>query len=351
MKRAFVLGTLGILAAIGAGGPGPVEAADELVVVGWGGVWQDAYRKAVFEPFMKETGVKIIEEEFGGEYAKIASQVEAGKITWDVAAFESPQLIQGCDEGAFEKLDWKALGGRENQLDYAAHDCGIGSDTWATVMAYDADKIKDGPRTWADFWNVEKWPGKRGVYKDARFVLEIALVADGVAPGDIYAVLGTPEGMDRAFRKLDELKPHILWSESAADGMQRLLAGDVALAVNFNARVTGAARENNRNLAIVWEAGFWVGTDFWVKIANGPNPESAQKYLAFYSRPDVQATLVKYLTYGVPTKQAYDLMSDDERNALPTAPSRAQWAMVYSDDFWVERQAAASERFSAWAAQ
>jgi putative spermidine/putrescine transport system substrate-binding protein len=339
-----------ILAAAGIAGPTPA-AAEELVVVGWGGVWQDAYRKAVFEPFMKETGVKIIEEEFGGEYAKIISQVEAGKITWDVAAFESPQVIQGCDEGTFEKLDWKALGDRENQVDYAAHDCGIGSDTWATVMAYDGDRIPDGPKSWADFWNVEKWPGKRGVYKDARIVLEIALVADGVAPGEIYNVLGTPEGMDRAFKKLDALKPHIVWSESPADGMQRLLAGDVAMVVNFNARVTGAARENNRNLVIAWDAGFWVGTDFWVKIANGPNPEAAQKYLAFYSRPAVQAELVKYLTYGVPTKQAYDLMSEEERNALPTAPDRAQWAMVYSDDFWLDRQAAAAERFSAWAAQ
>ena len=86
-----------------------------------------------------------------------------------------------------------------------------------------------------------------------------------------------PGGFDRAFKKLDELKPHILWAESAADGMQRLLAGDVAMNVNFNARVSGAAKENNRNLVIGWDSGFWVGTDYWVQIANGPNPEPAQE--------------------------------------------------------------------------
>src|SRR5688572_24935681 len=185
MKVLSYIKTLALGAGIALFAAGSASAQEQVVVVGWGGVWQDAYRKAVFEPFMKETGIKIVEEEFGGEYAKLTSQIEAGRVTWDVAAFESPQVIQGCDEGTFVKLDWDAMGSRDKYLDYAIHDCGIGSDVWSTVMAYDGDKIQDGPKSWADFWNVEKWPGKRGVYKDARFVLEIALVADGVAPGDL----------------------------------------------------------------------------------------------------------------------------------------------------------------------
>lgn len=344
--KSLIFGTS--LAVVAAGG---ALAQEQVVVVGWGGVWQDAYRKALFEPFMKETGIKVVEEEFGGEYARITSQVEAGKIVWDLAPFESPQVIQGCDEGIFEKLDWAALGGRDKQIDYAAHDCGIASDIWATVMAYDGDKIKDGPKSWADFWDVAKWPGKRGAYKDARIMIEVALMADGVKKEDIYTVLRSPDGFDRAFKKLDELKPHIVWSESAADGMQRLLAGDVAMTVNFNARVTGAAKENNRNLVIGWDSGFWVGTDFWVKIANGPNPAAAQKLLAFYSKPETQAELVKHLSYGVPTLAAYDLMSPEIRAALPTSPDKAAMAAVYSDEFWVEAQAKATERFNTWAAQ
>jgi putative spermidine/putrescine transport system substrate-binding protein len=328
-----------------------LRAEEQVVVVGWGGVWQDAYRKALFEPFSKATGIKVIEEEFGGEYAKISTQIEAKKITWDLAAFESPQVIQGCDEGAFTKLDWPALGGRDKQLDYATHDCGIASDIWSTVMAYDADKIKDGPKTWADFWNVEKWPGKRGAYKDARIMIEVALMADGVKKEDIYTVLKTQEGFDRAFKKLEALKPSIVWSESAADGVQRLLAGDVAMTINFNARITGAALENKRNLAIIWGAGFWVGTDYWVKIAGGPNPGPAQKMLEFYARPETQAELVKHLTYGVPTVKAYELMSAETRGMLPTSPDKAANAAVYSDAFWADKQAAATERFNTWAAK
>lgn len=348
--RSVVLG--GVATFLMAGlAAGPAAAQEQVIVVGWGGVWQDAYRTAVFEPFAKETGIKVVEEEFGGEYAKLTAQIEAGKITWDLAAFESPQVIQGCDEGAFVPLDWDALGGRDNQLEYAAHDCGIASDVWATVLAYDADKLNPAPSSWQAYWDTATYPGKRGAYKDARIMLEIALLADGVPGNEIYDVLGTPEGVDRAFAKLDEIKPDLLWAESAADGMQRLLAGDVVMTVNFNARVTGAARDNQRNLAIAWPAGFWVGTDYWVQIEGGPNPGPAAQLIEFYSRPETQAELVKYLSYGVPSKEAYALMSDEVKAELPTTPERGEWAMAYSDDFWVDRQAALTERFNAWASQ
>ena len=350
-QRNWITGAMSLVVALGVAAPKAASAEEQVVVVGWGGVWQDSYRRALFEPFSKETGIKVVEEEFGGEYAKLTSQIEAGKITWDIAAFESPQVIQGCDEGAFVKLDWDTLGGRDKQIDYAAHDCGIASDIWSTVMAYDGDKIKDGPTSWADFWNVEKFPGKRGAYKDARIMLEVALMADGVKKEDIYKVLSDPDGFDRAFKKMDELKPHILWAESAAEGVQRLLAGDVAMIVNFNARVSGAAAENKRNLMIGWSSGFWVGTDYWVQIANGPNPGPAAKLLEFYSRPATQASLVETLSYGVPTVAAYDLMPAEIKDSLPTSPDKAQWAAVYSDDFWVEHQSAATERFNAWAAR
>lgn len=350
MHRRTLIAAAALAAVSVTSAPG-VRAEETLVVVGWGGVWQEAYRKAVFEPFMAETGIKIVEEEFGGEYSKLVAQIEAGKITWDLAPFESPQVIQGCDEGAFAKIDFDALGGRDKFLDYAVHDCGLGSDTWATVLAYDADALAEAPTTWADFWNVDKWPGKRGVYKDARITIPAALVADGVPVAEVNNVLmNDPDAIDRAFRKLDELKPHIVWVESPATGMQQLMAGDVAMAINFNARVTGAARDNNRNLAIAWEAGMFLGTDYWVMINGGPNPEGQKKFMEFAMRPEVQAEIVKYLTYGVPNKAAYDLMSEETKNALPTHPSRADYVSVYSDAYWVENQAALSERFNNWAA-
>lgn len=348
--RAF-LGTSLLAAGLALVAAPAVQAEGQVVAVGWGGVWQEAYRKALFGPFQAASGVTVVEEEFGGEYAKVAAQVESGQIIWDLAPFESPQVIQGCDEGVFVKLDWDKLGGRDKQIPWATHDCGIASDIWATVMTWDADKVTAGPTSWAEFWDVTKFPGQRGAYKDARIMIEVALAADGVAKDDMYSVLATPEGMDRAFAKLDELKPYLVWSESPADGMQRLLAGDVALAINFNARVTGAARDNSRNLAICWDCGFWVGVDYWVQIAGSPNPDQATTMLAFYAKPETQAELVKHLSYGVPTLAAYDLMTPELRAELPTAPDKLPRAMVYSDDFWVENLPMAVERFNTWLAQ
>jgi hypothetical protein len=97
-------------------------------------------------------------------------------------------------------------------------------------MAYDGDKLKTAPTTWADFWDTKKIPGKRAMRKGARYNLEFALMADGVKPADVYKVLATKDGADRAFKKLTELKPSIQWWEAGAQPPQFLVAGDVVMA-------------------------------------------------------------------------------------------------------------------------
>ncbi len=145
-------------------------------------------------------------------------------------------------------------------------------------IAYDGDKIKDGPKSWADFWDVDEVAGQaRRLQGCAHHDRNRAHGRWRQERGNLYCAARTPGGFDRAFKKLDELKPHILWAESAADGMQRLLAGDVVMNVNFNARVTGAAKENNRNLVIGWDSGFWVGTDYWVQDRQGPKSAACRR--------------------------------------------------------------------------
>ena len=86
---------------------------------------------------------------------------------------ESEELLLGCEEGLYEKLDWTKLGGKDKYMPEAVNDCGVGAIVYSFIMAYDGDKIKgDAPKSWADFWNVQKWPGKRGAYKDARIMID-----------------------------------------------------------------------------------------------------------------------------------------------------------------------------------
>src|SRR3546814_1538036 len=124
--------------------------------------------------------------------------VQTHNVVWDVVEVETGDLGRGCDEGLYEQLDWSHIGQKSDFIPEAVRRCGIGAFVWSTVLAYNGKLLKTAPTSWADFWNVKKFPGKRGMRKGARYNLEFALMADGVAPKDVYKVLGTPEGVDRA---------------------------------------------------------------------------------------------------------------------------------------------------------
>ena len=210
--------------------------------------------------------------EYNGEQAKIKAMVETKKVTWDVVEVESPDVARGCDEGLFEKLDYSKIGSKSDFIPAAVSDCGIGIFVWSTVMAYDGDKLKTAPTTWADFWDTKKIPGKRAMRKGARYNLEFALMADGVKPADVYKVLATKDGADRAFKKLSELKPSIQWWEAGAQPPQFLVAGDVVMATAYNGRIDAANREG-KNLKITWTGGIY-DLDYWVITKGTPNKDA-----------------------------------------------------------------------------
>src|SRR5437867_5434981 len=191
-----------LIAAIAAGFALPA-LADQITVVNFGGANANAQKKAYYEPFEK-TGTKVVPVEYNGEQAKIKAMVETKKVTWDVVEVESPDVARGCDEGLFEKLDYSKIGNKADFVPAAVSDCGIGVFVWSTVMAYNGDKLKGTPTTWADFWDVKKFSGKRGMRNGARYNLEFARMADGVKPAAVDTVLVTPRGAERAFKKITE---------------------------------------------------------------------------------------------------------------------------------------------------
>ncbi len=185
--------------------------AVDLTVVSFGGANKSAQIKAFYEPYQKATGNRIVAGEYNGEMAKVKAMVDTNSVSWDLVEVESPELSRGCDEGLFEELDPAQFGKTEDFVPGAIQPCGVGFFVWSTVLAYNADKLKSAPTSWADFWDIKKFPGKRGLRKGAKYTLEFALMADGVAPKDVYGVLATKEGQDRAFKKLDEIKSSIQW--------------------------------------------------------------------------------------------------------------------------------------------
>lgn len=326
-------------------------AEGKLSIVGWGGSWNDVYKEHVLDPFAASTGTEVMLDEWDGSLARIRAMIDSGSVSYDVVSVEAPQLAIGCDEGLFQPLPDVVAAQKDNYLPGTFGPCGIASDTWATVMVYDGDKLSDGPKSWADFWDVAKIPGKRGMLGQAMYTLENALLADGVAPADVYTLLRTPEGVDRAFAKLDEIKSDVVWWTSSSTAVQNLDAGEVVMTDMYNGRITFDNENNGKNYQIAWEAGFFYGTDMWAIVTDAPNPQAGKAFMEFFAVPENQSGFPKAYGYGTGDSRVYDLLTADQRNRLPTSPERIGFGAPYDSTFWAENQESLEQRFKVWLSQ
>jgi putative spermidine/putrescine transport system substrate-binding protein len=322
----------------------------DLTIVGWGGNAQEAMREIYFKAFAKEKGVPVLDESWDGGIGVIQSRVLAGNPNWVVVEVESEELALGCFDGLYEEIDWSRIGDQANFLPEAVDPCGVGAIVWSTVMAYDGDVLKEGPQSWADFWDVEKFPGQRGLRRGAKYTLEFALMADGVPVEEVYDVLATPEGVDRAFAKLDELKSHVVWWEAGAQPLQLLSTGEVVMTSVYNGRVSGVNRTEGRNLKVVW-AGSIRAVDSWVILKGSPHVDLAHELIAFASQPERQAALTEFVAYGPTTNAGTDAVPENLRVDLPTYPPNMEGALPLDANFWIDNLEGLTKRFNAWIAQ
>jgi putative spermidine/putrescine transport system substrate-binding protein len=347
MKRVALMTMVGALAAVGT----YAYAADSVTVVSWGGAYQDSVRKAFFEPFMKSGDVKITEEEFNGEIAKIRAMTESGNVTWDVVENDSQTTLAACAEGIIEKIDWKKLGlERDKFISADASDCVVPSILYGTVVAYDTSKLKTPPTTIADFFDLQKFPGKRALQKNPFVNLEWALLADGVSNEDLYKVLGTPEGVDRAFKKLDSIKSQIVWWEAGAQPPQLLADGQVVMTSAWNGRIFKAVHEDKKPFAIMWDhQGLdWQG---WTVVKGTPHREAAYKFMAFAGQAAHQADQTHYIAYGPGNKEAAQNVDPAKLKDLPTSPENMKTGFIVDAKFWGDNGDALREQFNVWVAK
>ena len=271
--------------------------AEELTVMATGGAWQAALHQAWFEPFAKKTGIKFNEQEYTGELGKIKAMVETGNVPIDLVTVETSTVLQGCDAGVLIHLDYSKIADRSKFLPGTALDCGVGIDVYGDVLAYDTTVLKEGPTSVLDIFDTKKFPGKRAMRKAAAQNLEWALMADGVPAADVYKVLGTPEGVDRAFKKLDTIKKDIVWWDAGAQPPQLLASKEVVMTTAWNGRIQNAIDHDNRPFAIAWNDQI-VEFDM-ISIPKGAkNLDLAYKYLAYAAEPEVSAHLGSYIPYG-----------------------------------------------------
>lgn len=337
------------LAVLAAASLPALAGTSSLTVISFGGATKAAQQAAYFQPFEQSGAGKVVAGEYNGELSKVKAMVDVGHVSWDVVEVESPELIRGCEAGLFERIDPALLGDQANYLPGTVSECGVASYVWSMVLAYNTQKLANGPTSWADFWDTQRFPGKRGLRKGAKYTLEVALLADGVPRQDLYTVLGTPEGVNRAFKKLDQIKQNIQWWEAGAQPPQWLVAGDVVMSAAYNGRIASAQKDGSK-LGIVWQGSLY-DPDHWAIVRGSKSRELAQQFITFASQAATQKTFSSHIPYGPVRTDAVNALPADIQQQLPTAPANLAEAQLVNAEFWVDHGEELEERFNAWAAR
>jgi putative spermidine/putrescine transport system substrate-binding protein len=297
--------------------------AKELVVCSWGGAYQKALRKAYFDPFEKETGIKVVDTS-APEVAKVKAQVDSKHPEWDVIDAGTRWYYVLVNQGLVEPLDGKRLS-TADLIPQAVQSHAVGHSVVAMTLAYNTKQWgpKEHPNSWADFWNVKKFPGPRSFLADVTFALEFALLADGVAADKLY-----PLDVERAFRKLAEIKPHVkVWWRHGDQPIELLAKGEVLLSPAWNGRVQNA-HDKGLPVALTWSQGAFHPSYFYL-VKGCRRPEEAYRFINFVSQPKPQADFAVEIPYGPTNRKALDLIPAAQRQKLPSNPEaiKQMWSL------------------------
>lgn len=356
----IVLGSAAMLGIMG------IASAQDLVVVSWGGAYTASQQKAYHDPFMAmKPDVNIINDDSAADgVSKLRAMNEAGNVTWALVDAVAADAIILCEEGLAEPVDHDTLlaaapdgtPASEDFGDLIVSECFIPSIVYSTTFGYRTDLVKEPPTSIMDVFDLEKIPGKRALEKRPLGNLEWALIADGVNPDDVYDVLDTEAGVDRAFAKLDTIRDEVVWWEKGAQTPQLLADGEVVIGSTYNGRLFSAIEEEKQPIAMMWD---WqvFDLDGWIIPVGGPHREIVEEYLHFATDTQRLADQAKFISYGPARKSSAPLVGKhatlgiDMAPHMPTAPENAKNTLLYNYVWWADRKDDLTERFNAWLAQ
>lgn len=309
-------------------------AARPLVVATQPGSLNATLNEVVWKPFSQLTHQKVRTTPWSDLTDANYTLLRSGRQNWSLVLIEDDDAETGCSEGLF--LPFPATASESSNADPAR--CGVPALSLDYALSWDSSRFGDTPN-WRDFWDVARHPGKRGLRADPRITLEIALLADGVPPDAIYNVLGSPAGLDRAFRRLAQLRPYIVWWTSPAEAMHILTKGAALMSVIPTSEVAAA----NANLRTPRFRNLWfpllrVNYD-WVIPANGTRDLTSALALATWAAAsEQQSALNAQLITPAPE------WARPRIGALPPA-------FPMNVDFWRRNLPAIKTRFDQWLSQ
>jgi len=345
--------------------------AVDLTIVSWGGAYSASQLHAYHEPYMAANpDVKIINDESSNNaVAKLRAMNEAGNLTWDLVDVEGPDAVRLCDEGLAMEVDpdeWLAPApdGTPASEDFGntiVSPCFIPQIVFSTTFGYRTDVAEWGgrePTSLCDVFDLAKFPGKRSLEKRPKKNLEWALLCDGVAAADLYDVLSTDEGVDRAFAKLDTIKDSVIWWSAGAETPQRLADGEVVIGSTYNGRLFSVIVEQKQPVKMLWD---WqvFDVDGWI-VPTGLSDEklaAVKKYLYFATDTQRLADQAKYISYGPARKSSAPLVGKHAELGIemapfmPTDPANAKNVLVNNIEWWADHQDEVEGKFAAWLAK
>ena len=318
-----------------------------IVVRDDGGIYTKAYGAVYYRPFTEKTGIEVVGVQASAEpVAQIRSMVDTKSYTWDMAKISQPAILLLTTQSKVY-LEKHGLENDPSVKTIPAHymsPYGVATNIYSTVLAYrtDAFKGRKAPNSWADFWNVKDFPGRRSLRKHPFDTLEESAMASGVPTSQLY-----PLNIDKAFTNLDTVKPKVdVWWNSGAQVEQMLKSGEVDMIATWVSRPQSAIADG-APVAIVWNQNLW-GVDNWSILAGTPNADACREFIKFASDPKRMAGLVEYFPAGVTQPDAFKYIKADIAKNCPTYPDNIRNGVQINAKYWLDNQAAVTEKFNAW---
>ena len=333
-----------------------VAPKNEITFTSWTGPYMRSQMLGFVRPFEKANNTTVNVEHYNGGIDAIRDQVESANVIWDVVDLTQADSLRACEEGLLEDLSNISLPVgkdgtpfREDFVDGALNDCGVGVIEWATAFAYSKSTFGNAqPSSIADFFDTETYPGPRAIRKDPTVIMEWALMADGVARADVYPTLETEEGVKRALAKMDSIKAGLQTWSAGREPVRLLNSGDVAMASIWATTGAAAAGEEGADFSIVFD-GRVLEKDLFGIPKGSRYKREAMEFIQFASSSESLANMVGYLPNGPTRKSSLALLSDETLAQIPNSPAYAEKLSIVSDaDWWAKNHSRLDEAFNAW---
>jgi putative spermidine/putrescine transport system substrate-binding protein len=343
-RRSVLKGTTGLAAASAASSLGfPAIAQskpEQLVIASGGGALDEAYKAAYFDSFTEKTGIAIITAPYAG-LAEIKSMIEADNVDLDVLNIDAAEAPVAGKNGWLEPIDW-SLTDRSKVLPAAAWDDHVYAEVAAKVMAWNTDSFGDNPpQNWVDMWNLEAFPGRRSLWKQAFQTLEVALMGDGVPKNEIY-----PIDVDRGLAALDKIKPELIWWDSGGQSAQFLIDGESDIGSTWNGRVYGPKGDGAPVDYTFNDMLFVSGA--WCVVKGAKNVHWSMEYIAHTLEPERQAVYCEHIPYGPVVPDALQYVPAERLPLLPSSEQNIDKGVWSDFIFWADHGEEVINRFNEW---